>query len=53
MGHLRGIGPTQANFEAVTEAHHQPELVAEVCSFLGFVNFCARFIPIWLQCLSL
>ena len=51
MGHLlsaRGIGPTQAKVEAVTEAR-KPESVAEVRSFLGLVNFCARFI----QCLSL
>ena len=47
MGHLlsaRGIGPTQAKVEAVTEAR-KPESVAEVCSFLGLVYFCARFIP--------
>ena len=47
MGHLlsaRGIGPTQAKVEAVTEAR-KPESVAEVRSFLGLVNFCARFIP--------
>ena len=46
MGHLlsaRGIGPTQAKVEAVTEAR-KPESVAEVGSFLGLVNFCARFI---------
>ena len=48
MGHLlstRGIGPTtQVKVEAVTEAS-KPESVAEVHSFLGLVNFCARFIP--------
>ena len=47
MGHLlsaRGIGPSQAKVEAVTEAR-QPESAAEVHSFLGLVNFCARFIP--------
>ena len=47
MGHLlsaRGIGPTQAKVEAVMEAR-KPESVAEVRSFLGLVNFCARFIP--------
>ena len=47
MGHLlsaRGIGPTQGKVEAVTEAR-QPESAAEVRSFLGLVNFCARFIP--------
>ena len=47
MGHLlsaRGIGPTQAKVEAVTEAR-KPESVAEVPSFLGLVNVCAKFIP--------
>ena len=47
MGHLlsaRGIGPSQAKVEAVTEAR-QPDSAAEVRSFLGLVNFCARFIP--------
>ena len=46
MGHLlsaRGIGPSQAKVEAVTEAR-QPESAAEVRSFLGLVNFCPRFI---------
>ena len=45
VGHLlsaRGIGPSQA--KVVTEAR-QPESAAEVRSFLGLVNFCARFIP--------
>ena len=47
MGHLlsaRRMGPTQTKVEAVTEAR-QPESAAEVRSFLGLVNFCARFIP--------
>ena len=47
MGHLLsagGIGPTQAKVEDITEAR-KPESVAEVRSFLGLVNFCARFIP--------
>ena len=47
MGHLlsaRGIGPSQTKVEAVTEAK-QPDSAAEVRSFLGLVNFCARFIP--------
>ena len=47
MGHLlstRGIGPTQVKVETVTEAR-KPESVAEVRSFLGLINFCARFIP--------
>ena len=46
MGHLlsaRGIGPSQTKVEAVTEAR-QPESAAGVRSFLGLVNFCARFI---------
>ena len=47
MGHLlsaRSIGPTQGKVEAVTEAR-QPESAAEKHSFLGLVNFCAKFIP--------
>ena len=47
MGHLpsaRGTGPTHEKVEVVTEAR-KPESVAEVRSFLGLVNFCARFIP--------
>ena len=47
MGHLlsaRGIGPYQAQVEAVTEAR-QPESAAELRSFLGLVNVCAWFIP--------
>ena len=47
MGHLlsaQGIWPSQTKVEAVTEAR-QPESAAEVRSFLGLVNFCARFIP--------
>lgn len=47
MGHLlsaRGIGPTQGKVEAVTEARQQ-ESAAEIRSFLGLVNFCAKFIP--------
>ena len=47
MGHLlsaRGIEPSQAKGEAVSEAR-RPESAVEVRSFLGLVNFCARFIP--------
>ena len=47
MGQLlsaRGRGPSQAKVEAVTEAR-QPESATEVRSFLGLMNFCARFIP--------
>ena len=47
MGHLlsaRGIEPTQPKVEAVTEAR-QPESAAEVRSFLGLLNVCAKFIP--------
>lgn len=40
----RGIGPTKVKVEMVTEAR-QPESAAEVCSSLGLVNYCARFIP--------
>ena len=47
MGHLlsaRGIGPTKAKVEAVTNAR-RPETVSEVRSFLGLVNYCGKFIP--------
>lgn len=47
MGHLishRGIGPTKTRVEAIANAR-EPKSVAEVRSFLGLVNFCARFIP--------
>lgn len=47
MGHLltdRGIGPTQARVEAVQNAR-EPTCVSEVRSFLGLVNFSAKFIP--------
>lgn len=40
----QGIGPTKVKVEMVTEAR-QPESAAEVCSSLGLVNYCARFIP--------
>jgi len=33
-----------SNAEAVTEAR-KPESASQICSFLGLVNFCARFIP--------
>ena len=47
MGYLlseRGIGPTSSNVEAVKNAR-RPESASEVRSFLGLVNFSARFIP--------
>ena len=47
LGHLlsaQGIGPSQTKVEAVTEVR-QPESAAAVHSFLGLVNFYARFIP--------
>jgi len=47
MGHLishRGVGPTQARVEATKEAR-EPQSVSEVRSFLGLVNFSARYIP--------
>jgi len=47
MGHLltdRGIGPTQARVEAVLKAR-EPVCASEVRSFLGLVNFSAKFIP--------
>ena len=40
----RGIGPTEEKVKAVTEAR-EPQNVSEVKSFLGLVNFNARFIP--------
>ena len=47
MGHVLsedGIGPTDSRVRAVQEAR-RPETAAEVRSFLGLVNFSARFIP--------
>ena len=47
MGHLlsaRGIGPTKAKVEAVSDAR-RPESLSEVRSFLGLVNYCGKFIP--------
>ena len=47
MGHIlsdRGIGPTEGHVKAVLEAR-EPETAAEVRSFLGLVNFSARYIP--------
>ena len=39
-----GVGPTETKVKAVLKAK-EPENVAEVRSFLGLVNFNARFIP--------
>ena len=39
-----GIGPTESKVEAVLNAR-EPESVAEVRSFMGLVNFSAKFIP--------
>ena len=47
MGYLlstRGIGPTESKVEAVVNAR-EPASVAEVKSFMGLVNFSAKFIP--------
>jgi len=47
MGHLlteRGVGPTQSRIEAIKNARH-PNTPSEVRSFLGLVNFSAKFIP--------
>lgn len=47
MGHVlseKGIGPMEEKVKAVSEAR-EPECASEVRSFLGLVNFCARFIP--------
>jgi len=47
MGFLlseKGIGPTSAKIEAVRDAE-RPKSASEVRSFLGLVNFNARFIP--------
>ena len=40
----RGIGPTEEKVKAVTETC-EPQNASEVKSFLGLVNFNARFIP--------
>ena len=40
----RGIGPTEEKVKAVTETR-EPQNASEVNSFLGLVNFNARFIP--------
>ncbi|KAL9986226.1 hypothetical protein ACROYT_G000337 [Oculina patagonica] len=47
MGHVlsaRGIGPADVKVKAVVDAR-EPTIAAEVRSFLGLVNFTARFIP--------
>ena len=47
MGHAlsaRGIGPADVKVKAVVDAH-EPTNAAEVWSFLGLVNFTARFVP--------
>ena len=47
MGYLLtacGIGPTESKVEAVVNAR-EPKTVAEVRSFMGLVNFSAKFIP--------
>ena len=40
----RGVGPTETKVEAVLKAR-EPENATEVRSFLGLVNFNARFMP--------
>ena len=47
MGHVlsgRGVGPSDVKVKAVVEAR-EPKTSAEVRSFLGLVNYSARFIP--------
>ena len=47
MGHVlsaRGIGPADVKVKAVVDAS-EPTNTAEVRSFLGLINFTARFIP--------
>ena len=47
MGYLlpnKGTGPTESRVEAVVTAR-EPQNAGEVRSFLGLVNFSARFIP--------
>jgi hypothetical protein len=47
MGHMlsaHGIGVSQSKVDAVVQAR-KPESASEVRSFLGLVNFVARFIP--------
>ena len=41
---IRGIGPTESKVQAVVNAR-EPESVAKVRSFMGLVNFSAKFIP--------
>ena len=47
MGHVlsdRGVGPAKVKVKAVVEVR-EPKTAAEVRSFLGLVNYSARFIP--------
>lgn len=47
MGHLlneKGIGPTESRVKALKDAR-EPQDKAEIRSFLGLVNFSARYIP--------
>lgn len=47
MGQLlssRGIGPTESRVEAVVNAR-EPQNASEIRSFMGLVNFSARFLP--------
>ena len=44
MSSERGFGPVDEKFKAVYDVR-EPSNVAGARSFLGLVNFCARFIP--------
>jgi hypothetical protein len=47
MGHVSSdhrVGPAKVKVKAVVEVR-EPKTAAEVCSFLGLVNYSARFIP--------
>jgi hypothetical protein len=41
---MPGVGPAEVKVKAVVEAR-EPKTAAEVRSFLGLVNYSARFIP--------
>ena len=47
MGHVLskdGVAPEESKIKAVASAR-EPKNASEVCSFLGLVNYCGRFIP--------
>ena len=47
LGHVIdsvGLHPTQAKVKAIKEAPN-PQIVAELCSFLGLINYYGKFLP--------